>query len=86
MRRIRWKYLIACLLVCAGLLTGCSENSQTKNTYGQSDIAYSIEDFPLERNDITLHLDQVRTGSVDPEKNMLLMHGVTYASHEFDVA
>ncbi|MBP3196026.1 MAG: alpha/beta hydrolase [Butyrivibrio sp.] len=85
MRRTRWKYLIVCLLVCAGLLTGCSENSQTKNTYGQSDIAYSIEDFPLERNDIALHLDRVMTGSVDPEKNILLIHGVTYSSHEFDV-
>ena len=46
---------------------------------------YSCEVFPLERNGIALHLDCLKTGNSDPAKHILLIHGSTYSSHEFDI-
>lgn len=46
-------------------------------------ITYSYEEIPLVRNNIALHLDRVTCGT--PKKNILLIHGVTYSSHEFDI-
>ena len=46
--------------------------------------SYSYTEYPLERNGIALHLDCVAAGT-QPEKNILLIHGVTYSSHEFDI-
>ena len=47
--------------------------------------SYSYEEYPLERNGISLHLDCVKAENTDPEKNVLMMHGSTYSSHEFDI-
>jgi hypothetical protein len=52
---------------------------------GQEDLDYSYEEYPLERNGIALHLDCMKLEDTKPEKNILLIHGVTYSSHEFDV-
>lgn len=52
---------------------------------GQADLDYSYEEYPLERNGIALHLDCMKLEDTKPEKNILLIHGVTYSSHEFDV-
>ena len=41
------------------------------------------ENFPLERNGIKLHLESF-TGDSEGEP-LLLVHGLTYSSHEFDV-
>ena len=46
---------------------------------------YSYEVFPLERNGIALHLDCVKTENSDPDRQILLIHGSTYSSHEFDI-
>ena len=46
---------------------------------------YSTCEYPLERNGISLHLDRVTAEGTEPEKNILLIHGVTYSSHEFDI-
>ena len=50
-----------------------------------STLSFETENFPLERNGIRLHLDRMRLQGTRPEKNILLVHGVTYSSHEFDV-
>ena len=46
---------------------------------------YDYEEFPLERNGIELHLDRVKVEGTEPEHNILLVHGLTYSSHEFDI-
>ena len=46
---------------------------------------YNYEEFPLERKGISLHLDRVQLAKNVPTKNILLVHGVTYSSHEFDI-
>ena len=46
---------------------------------------YIYEVFPLERNGIALHLDCVKTENYDPAGQILLIHGSTYSSHEFDI-
>ena len=50
-----------------------------------SDSRYIYEEFPLERNGIALHLDRVTFGNGEPKNNILLVHGVTYSSHEFNI-
>lgn len=47
--------------------------------------AYAYEVYPLERNGVSLHLDCMKLEDAQTEKNILLIHGVTYSSHEFDV-
>ena len=47
---------------------------------------YTYTEYPLERNGIPLHLDCVKLDNSKPkEDNILLMHGSTYSSHEFDI-
>ena len=46
---------------------------------------YTYEVFPLERNHISLHLDRVKTENSDPARQILLIHGSSYSSHEFDI-
>lgn len=40
---------------------------------------------PLERNGSALYLSQTVLSGTQPEKQILLVHGVTYSSHEFDI-
>ena len=49
------------------------------------DLSYSYEELPLERAGVALHLDCVSVEGTQPTKSILLVHGVTYSSHEFDV-
>ncbi len=41
--------------------------------------------FPLERNGYKLHLECFSVVSEDSDDPLLLVHGLTYSSHEFDV-
>ena len=47
--------------------------------------AYCCETYPLERSGVPLHLDCVRKAGTQAKRNILLIHGVTYSSHEFDI-
>ena len=49
----------------------------------QAFAGISRETFPLERNGIKLHLECFSSGSEG--EPLLLVHGLTYSSHEFDV-
>ena len=58
----------------------------TVSCYAQDEEAeYSYTEYPLERNGISLHLDCVSQTGTNPERNILLVHGSTYSSHEFDI-
>jgi len=48
-----------------------------------SDIVSDV--FPLERNEIKLYLERMQPEGDAPQKQILLTHGLTYSSHEFDV-
>jgi pimeloyl-ACP methyl ester carboxylesterase len=48
-----------------------------------SDIVSEV--FPLERNEVKLFLERIQPAGITPEKEILLAHGLTYSSHEFDV-
>lgn len=43
------------------------------------------ETVPLERNGLDLHLEYFRSDKVEDGDPLLLVHGLTYSSHEFDV-
>jgi len=58
-------------------LFACNKNLSTLN--------FNYTEYPLERNSIMLHLDCMEASNHQKEKNILLIHGVTYSSHEFDV-
>ena len=46
---------------------------------------YELSTVPLKRNDYNLHLSKLKVADSTPNKNILLIHGLTYSSHEFDV-
>ena len=46
---------------------------------------YTYKEFPLTRNGIALHLDCLTLAGAVPQKHILLVHGVTYSSREFDI-
>jgi len=75
----------ALVLICSLLLSGCDVNLQLRSKTAQSEIGYEDEVYPLERNGISLYLDRLSVKGSQPQKNILLIHGVTYSSHEFDV-
>ena len=66
--------VIAFALAAAGRLTA----------YGE-ECTYDYEEFPLERNGIALHLDCMKAENQSPAGQILLVHGSTYSSHEFDI-
>lgn len=72
---------LSALLLC--LLTACGGESTEQNA-GQ-EAAYTYAEYPLERNGVALHLDCVTAEGTQPERSILLVHGVTYSSHEFDL-
>ncbi len=71
------------LFFAAQIFFSCGRNA--------SNALYDYKEFPLERNGIALHLDCVQLAkkssakSDKDQKNILLVHGVTYSSHEFDI-
>lgn len=54
-------------------------------TVHAAEISYTYEEYPLERNGIALHLDCITVAGTEPAKSILLVHGLTYSSHEFDI-
>ena len=79
------KKIILLCVICFVFLSGCEVNTQPDDPDAQSSIEYSDEVYPLERNGIDLYLDRVSVKGTQPERNILLIHGVTYSSHEFDL-
>ena len=48
-------------------------------------VRYEISTVPLERNGCNLYLSKLQVAGSAPKKNILLIHGLTYSSHVFDV-
>ncbi len=76
--------IILCLILFLNSFTSCSSNGWSDDHKGKRNN-YSYEVYPLVRNNIALHLDKVALMGKNPKKNILLIHGVTYSSHEFDI-
>lgn len=81
--------LLACETVNVNINTDKAFNASEADTVKESDslenISYNYEVYPLERNGIALHLDCLKKDGNEPDRNILLVHGVTYSSHEFDI-
>ena len=74
---MRKQIALSCLLVLASLFFA-------PNAFAQEKVEKKI--FPLERNGVRLHLARYQTVQVQEERAPLLMvHGLTFSSHEFDV-
>lgn len=73
---------MAVLLSALLLLCGCGAK---KADGAAQTLTYSCQEYPLERNGLALHLDCVKAEGAQPTDNILLVHGVTYSSHEFDI-
>ena len=74
--------IIIRLLLCAFMFTGCAS---TGTGAAAEQAAYSYTEYSIDRNGIALHLDCMKVENTEPENNILLMHGSTYSSHEFDI-
>ncbi len=46
---------------------------------------YQYKEYPVWYGSGMLHLDSMELRDASPQRNILLMHGVTYSSHEFDM-
>lgn len=85
--------LIVYLLLVLFTFSACGEKKddvkdkvqESSAEQSTSDASYSYEVYPLERNGVELHLDCVKEEGKEPDKDILLIHGLTYSSHEFDV-
>ena len=75
--------LLSCLLMLQVLLFSL----QVATVQARADAAteYQIQTFPLERNGVALHLQRLAVAGTQPQRQILLVHGLTYSSHEFDV-
>ena len=71
-----------CVLLCVAFSIGYATIVLAASN---EQITYCYAEYPLERAGVALHLDRVVVDGVEPRKNILLVHGVTYSSHEFDV-
>ena len=86
--------ILAVLLTASVALSmsGCESNTDTAKASKPAQKAttqvyynYTVKDYPLKRNGIKLHLDCTTVKGKKADKNILLTHGVTYSSHEFDI-
>ena len=71
--------LCALLVLIVSLLLGAQAQAYTAS------IPFDQQVVPLERNGVRLHLDRIALANTQPAKQILLVHGLTYSSHEFDV-
>ena len=78
MKRFTSRLLALALIV---MMLSCAAASYAET----ADVSYTYDEYPLERNGIALHLDRIAVADTAPEKSILLVHGLTYSSHEFDM-
>ena len=80
MRKLNKSLILSVILVL--IIASVSSCSEVKRSEKQR-TEITREVFPLEREGIKLHLECLKSGK-DGEP-LLLVHGLTYSSHEFDV-
>ena len=76
------------LLIFASLFLACNKLNRpsiscTKSNF--NNLNYVLQQFPLQRNNLSIYLDKISLENTTPTKNILLIHGLTYSSHEFDI-
>ena len=69
------KRILSVMILVFTLLCGCTPK----------EVSCTVQDYPLERNGISLHLECLSSETGKAEKQILLIHGVTYSSGEFDI-
>ena len=77
--------VLAVLLILSIEACAFGEEQKKQNSATGQSVSYSYTEYPLERNGIDLHLDCMTAAGTNPDRNILLIHGVTYSSHEFDI-
>jgi pimeloyl-ACP methyl ester carboxylesterase len=75
--------VVLALLVLGFLVPGCQKTAAPATGVLTANVR--IEVFPLERNGVKLHLARYQTADAGEKKPLLMAHGLTYSSHEFDV-
>ncbi|MBR6184905.1 MAG: alpha/beta hydrolase [Clostridia bacterium] len=81
MKKCITAWLLIVLLACVAVMPAQADPEGAL----PDGITYAYAEYPLERAGIALHLDRVCVEGAEPDRNILLIHGVTYSSHEFDV-
>ena len=79
------RQFILITIICLYFCSGCHKGITAGEPDRQADLEYFYTDYSLERNGIDLHLDRVSAEGSASQKSILLIHGVTYSSHEFDI-
>lgn len=85
-RKLTGRLLSICfsvIILC--LLAGCTVKTAGDVDQTSKEALYYSETYLLEREGINLHLECMELEETEPEKSILLIHGVTYSSHEFDI-
>ena len=77
--------LDACGTININVIADNKASYSDEKTADVENISYEYKEFPIQRNGIRLHLDCMWEEGKKPGKNILLIHGVTYSSHEFDI-
>lgn len=85
-KAVRFSLILVSVTLILCFLSACN-SGRTGSEAQEAEQAetYSYEEYPLTRNDIPLHLDCMKLEETQPEKSILLIHGLTYSSHEFDI-
>ena len=78
-------FIVVFTVFVSCLLAGCTGKTFSKANDPTAEADYITEVFPLEREGIDLHLECMKQEGENPDKSILLIHGVTYSSHEFDI-
>ena len=79
-KRVHLLSLLAVLAILAIPVVSCAQALPA-----EEETFYVYEEIPLEREGIDLHLDRVTLADAEPVDNILLVHGLTYSSREFDI-
>ena len=77
MKYRKFALLLALFISVSAMLPGANASAD-KTEYTQTVC-------PLERKGTALYLSQTVLSGTQPQKQILLVHGVTYSSHEFDI-
>ena len=77
MKHIQFALLLVLFMAVTAMSLGTSASADEMN--------YTQTVCPLERNGTALYLSQTLLSGAQPQKQILLVHGVTYSSHEFDI-
>ena len=76
--------LLSGVLTLVWAISGFAEDASTAEASSE-DYTYEIRDVPLEREGISLHLDRTQAVGDEQDQNILLIHGLTYSTHEYDL-